>query len=89
MFNKIRLPPYHVENVVTTLSETMQWGLPLLNVPSTWKITRGAGIRIAVIDTCGISDHSDLAGAFIVDECRNFLSRENTLKDLVNYWLKE
>ena len=36
-----------------------QWGLPAIGAPSVWKITRGAGITVAVIDS-GSGPHPDL-----------------------------
>ena len=36
-----------------------QWGLTAIGAPSVWKITRGAGITVAVIDS-GSGPHPDL-----------------------------
>ena len=37
-----------------------QWGIEQLNVPDTWKVTRGKGIKVMVIDT-GSTDHPNLS----------------------------
>ena len=36
-----------------------QWGLTAIGAPSVWKITRGAGVTVAVIDS-GSGSHPDL-----------------------------
>ena len=36
-----------------------QWGLTAIGAPSVWKITRGAGVTVAVIDS-GSGPHPDL-----------------------------
>lgn len=41
------------------LSQTVDWGLTKAHVPDFHKITKGAGIKVAVLDT-GKSDHTDL-----------------------------
>jgi subtilisin family serine protease len=43
----------------TTLSQSTGWGLLQANIPEAHKSTKGAGIKIAVLDTGG-TDHSDL-----------------------------
>lgn len=64
------LPPYTVREVVPALAETVDWGLKLLNVPAAWQTSRGAGVRVAVLDTGIDAAHPDLAGA--VDDARDF-----------------
>ncbi len=38
------------------------WGLEALGAPELWRVTRGAGIRVAVLDTGVHADHPALAG---------------------------
>ena len=55
----ISLPDLEIEEPISTLSQTIDWGLNQSNVPSTWKVSKGEGITILVIDT-GKPDHPDL-----------------------------
>src|SRR3990167_7997765 len=57
------LPQYTVNSVAMSAGQKIDWGLSLLGVPELWKITRGEGVRVAILDT-GISPlHHDLAPA--------------------------
>ena len=80
--HKVKLPPFTVERLLTSLSdiEKIDWGLGLLGVPETWKETQGEGIRIAMIDTAGTSEHPDMAAAVLDDLGRDFTGegREDT-----------
>jgi subtilisin family serine protease len=59
-----KLPPFTVESVITTLAQSIPWGIANNNVPDTWKETQGEGIRVAVLDT-GTTSHPDLEGAVV------------------------
>jgi len=54
------IPPYRVISRVQILSETQDYNIQLMNVPSMWKQTMGEGVRVAVLDT-GLPKHVDLA----------------------------
>jgi subtilisin family serine protease len=54
-----KLPPYEVKDVITTLSQKMDWGIVQNNIPKTWTTTQGEGVKVMVIDT-GWSNHKDL-----------------------------
>lgn len=53
------LEPYTVKMTVTALSETEDYNHRLLNVPEMWKRSKGAGVKVAVLDT-GCPTHMDL-----------------------------
>lgn len=64
----IKIPKFTVEKVSQTFSEVIGWGLKQLKVPTTWTITRGAGINIYVLDT-GHPNHPDLPNATLSKNC--------------------
>ena len=77
----IFLYPYTVEHVMATLSQSQGWQVKQLNVPETWKITEGEGIKVMVIDT-GYTKHPDLAGAMLRKNSKSFLKSEKQVDDL-------
>jgi major intracellular serine protease len=87
--NPVKLPPFDVKHVVSTLSQTIDWGLMNLKIPDTWAITKGKGITVLIIDTgCPavksngeIIVHPDLQGAVDVSKCKTFISDEG-IEDL-------
>ena len=57
--SEYKLPPITVDEVVSTLSQSLGWGLKQLNVPDVWVKTTGDGVTIGVVDT-GYVDHVDV-----------------------------
>ena len=56
----IRLIPVHqVEVAVSILAETEDYNHQLMNIPAIWKRTKGAGVKLAVLDT-GLPNHMDI-----------------------------
>lgn len=76
--NKIKLPPFTVEKVVSAMSEIVDWGLEMHNVPKVWETTMGEDVNVYILDTAGETEHQDLVGNFIGGI--NF-SSSKTLKD--------
>lgn len=65
-----RLPPYRVRMVQTALSETLDWGLQFAGVAEEWSLSKGAGVRVAVLDTGCDAEHPDLREATLL--CEDF-----------------
>lgn len=61
--------PFEVQYVMMTLSETLQYGHKIHNIPEAWKKTKGKGIKICIIDT-GLPVHRDLDGQIL--DSKNF-----------------
>ena len=55
----IELPPFKIEKIMSSLSQSSGWGVKELNIPSIWKETTGEGVTIGVIDT-GLPQHEDI-----------------------------
>ena len=64
MQNHRFIPKYKVSYRVSSLSEVIDWGATLLNVPKSWNDTKGKGIIVGVIDT-GKPTHSDISSAIV------------------------
>lgn len=43
----------------------LQWGLDQIGAPSAWRVTRGAGVVVAVVDSGVDAGHPDLRGALV------------------------
>lgn len=66
--SKIGLLPYIRENVSGITTESIQhfgWELEKFDIPSYWSITKGAGVKVAVLDTGCDIEHEDLKGNII------------------------
>jgi subtilisin family serine protease len=72
---------FSIKNTVNNLlTEERGWGITSLNVPQTWSVTKGAGIKVLVIDT-GYTTHSDLTGGMIKKQSKNFCRTESRIMD--------
>lgn len=61
------LPPYDVELECSTFAQLSQqpveWWSSTYGVPDVWKVTKGGGVTVAVLDTGADTDHPDLQPA--------------------------
>jgi subtilisin len=74
--NRYYLPPdWECTPVANPLSEVHDWSLAFLGVPKLWGITRGRGIKVAILDTGVQLDHPDLEGGLV--EARDFTRSMN------------
>ncbi|UCC83098.1 MAG: S8 family serine peptidase [Gemmatimonadota bacterium] len=51
----------HVPDGAVQSTQVTPWGIERTNAPTVWGITRGAGVRIGIIDTGIDEDHPDLS----------------------------
>jgi len=66
-------PNYEVKSVFSALGQNKNWGIDMFLVPELWKYSKGAGVKVAILDTgAGDPPHVDLAGAYVA--CKNFTS---------------
>lgn len=59
-----------LEEVAARQPERLRWAEELLRLPEVWRLTRGQGVRVAILDTGIDLDHPDLLGA--VEKSRDF-----------------
>ena len=57
----------------TTTSCGRQWDLARIHVPAAWNTTRGAGVRVAVIDTGLNSLHEEVGSNYDLADSRSFV----------------
>lgn len=77
------LPPFTVNSVQLSAGQKIDWGLSLLGVPELWKVTRGEGVRVAILDT-GISPmHPDLAPA--IELAQDFTNSSSGWSDVAGH----
>lgn len=62
-----RPPPYRIDSIISPseLGQVMDWGLAATHIPEAWLLTKGEGVRVAVLDTGFESEHPDLSGQFL------------------------
>jgi subtilisin family serine protease len=81
--NEFELPAYKVEKVFTVYSETIDWGLKMLSIPSLWRKSKGENIRVAILDTGIELRHPDLIGA--IEDYRDFTNSYHGVNDLMGH----
>lgn len=78
----VRLPPWRrASRVLSALSTAERdWGLRQFRIPEAWKSSRGAGVRIAVLDTGIDANHRDLKNQ--VRAVANFTNSAYHVRDM-------
>ena len=72
------LPPDIVrEPELLSMAQAVDWSHDFVGVPQAWKLSRGKGAVVAVLDTGADSNHPDLEGQFIAT--RSFVGDGNPL----------
>lgn len=68
----IRLPPGEMLPQIVSLTnedtEVSDWGHATLRIPNAWKVTKGKGVTVAVLDTGCDCDHPDMVGAVVASK---------------------
>ena len=70
LFSRANRLPHHepvtvLDSTPTLDGEHIDWGLQELHIPEIWHFTKGAGIKIAIIDTGADLTHPDLKDAIV------------------------
>lgn len=58
-----RLLEHSISSVSLAPEQQIDWGLTLFGIPQLWKLSRGEGVNVAIIDSGIAETHGDLAGA--------------------------
>jgi subtilisin len=63
-----RLPPYRLDALVapSDLGQVQDWGIGAGKIPEAWLLTKGEGVKVAVLDTGVEASHPDLVGQFAI-----------------------
>lgn len=77
------LPPYTVNSVAMSAGQKIDWGVSLLGVPELWKITRGEGVRVAILDTGIAPTHPDLEPA--IELAQDFTGSSSGWSDVAGH----
>jgi subtilisin family serine protease len=72
------MPENKVE-IIDTLPEGIDWGLEMINAPKAWELTKGEGVKVAVIDTGIDASHPDLS-----DNIKSVINMQTKTRDAVD-----
>jgi len=70
------IPPHKVISMVRILAEKLDYNHALMNVPHMWQDTKGAGVKLAVLDT-GLPNHVDIKPCGSFSAIPHYLDDEN------------
>lgn len=77
--NPWKLPPFTVESVALAAGQKLDWGLSLFGIPALWNLTRGEGVKVAIIDTGIATNHEDLSSAVL--DAKDFTGNRGGVSD--------
>ncbi|HOK41915.1 MAG TPA: S8 family serine peptidase [bacterium] len=63
----VKLIPYKRIKVYVKIKESIDWGVKIIGAPDVWKLSEGADVSIAVLDTGSAPTHKDLIESFIYE----------------------
>jgi len=82
---KCYLPPYIVDPIISlqAAQQKIGWNITAFNLPSTWKKTKGEGVKVAILDSGCDLDHPDLKKNLL--EGKNFVEPSQPPKDMCGH----
>lgn len=85
--SEFKLPDFKVHAVGTAqaLSQIYPQGVKDLKIPSLWKLTKGEGVVVAVLDTGCPKKHPDLSKNIDLSKCKSFISNEDIFDSFVGH----
>lgn len=63
-----KLPPFKATPLMLAEGTMVDWGITTMGVDQLWKVTKGEGVRILIIDT-GMPEHQDVTCNLIPELC--------------------
>lgn len=73
------LPRYKIEQVFTSLPQSIDWGIEMPGIPSFWTHSKGKGVNIALLDSGIAYDHPDLKDAIL--DAKDFTNSRSGIND--------
>lgn len=79
---KFTISSYTQEKIVSEIDEVIDWGVSILGAPQAWQVTKGKGVKVAILDTGIDATHPDLRGNirggmnFTSDDPTDFMDKQ-------------
>ena len=72
-------PVYSASATVTQPAQVVQWGITKVGADVAWSLSRGAGVKVAIVDTGIKNDHADLTPRVILG--KTYVAGTKSAKD--------